>query len=333
MMTTSTSTSTTKTMTSSQSSPLLMQSSLSSSSFNSLPPAPVTAASSPSLSRRNVLSTAAASFPSLLAVDWLLSSTKRANAQPQSSSRLRPLSPAAAQAVAAAFSREGGKSKAPVLLRLAFHDAACFDVTDKDGGANGSIRFELDRPESFGLKRGWRVVEAVASRLKSDKSDDEEVSSLSFADLIALGGAWAVEATGGPKLLSLVPVGRADASQADPPGRLPSENADAAQLVASFARKGLSVVDLVALSGAHTLGSKGFGDPVTFDNEYYKTLLDAPWAKPGADEMASHIGLPSDHALPLDGECRKVIERFAGDQGAFFEAFTTSYVKMVGLGV
>lgn len=218
-----------------------------------------------------------------------------------------------------------------MLLRLAFHDAACFDMSEKDGGANGSIRFELDRPESFGLKRGWRVVEAVASRLKSEKN--EEASSLSFADLIALGGAWAVEATGGPKLLSLVPVGRADAARADPPGRLPSENADAAELVASFARKGLSVVDLVALSGAHTLGSKGFGDPVTFDNEYYKTLLEAPWAKPGADEMASHIGLPSDHALPLDAECRGVIERFAGDQGKFFEAFAASYVKMVGLGV
>ena len=281
---------------------------------------------------------------SLVASNWLLNA-RPALAAPSSSSspssssqQLRPLSTAAASAVSAAFAREGGKGKAPGLLRLAFHDAAAFDAAKRDGGgANGSIRFELDRPESFGLKRGWRVVEAVAERLKKEGGEggkgSSEAASLSFADLIALGGAWAVEATGGPKLLSLVPVGRADAAAADPPGRLPSEDADAAQLVASFAAKGLSTLDLVSLSGAHTLGSKGFGDPLTFDNAYYRTLLDAPWAKPGADEMASHIGLPSDHALPLDPGCREIIERFASDQKAFFEAFAASYVKMVGLGV
>ena len=35
--------------------------------------------------------------------------------------------------------------------------------------------------------------------------------------------------------------------------------------------------DLVALSGAHTLGSKGFGDPNVFDNSYFKILLEKPW--------------------------------------------------------
>lgn len=36
--------------------------------------------------------------------------------------------------------------------------------------------------------------------------------------------------------------------------------------------------ELVALSGAHTIGSKGFGDPTVFDNAYYKILLEKPWA-------------------------------------------------------
>ena len=35
--------------------------------------------------------------------------------------------------------------------------------------------------------------------------------------------------------------------------------------------------ELVALSGAHTLGSKGFGSPVAFDNSYFKILLEKPW--------------------------------------------------------
>lgn len=51
-----------------------------------------------------------------------------------------------------------------------------------------------------------------------------------------------------------------------------------------------------------------------FDNTYYKTLLAAPWAKPGADEMAQMIGLPSDHGLGADPECRPYIEKYAADQ-------------------
>ncbi len=51
--------------------------------------------------------------------------------------------------------------QAPVVLRLAFHDAATYDAAAGDGGANASVRLELDRPENFGLKRGWRVIEAA----------------------------------------------------------------------------------------------------------------------------------------------------------------------------
>ena len=51
--------------------------------------------------------------------------------------------------------------QAPVVLRLAFHDAATYNAAAGDGGANASVRLELDRPENFGLKRGWRVIEAA----------------------------------------------------------------------------------------------------------------------------------------------------------------------------
>ncbi len=42
--------------------------------------------------------------------------------------------------------------QAPVLLRLVFHDAGTYAAATGDGGANGSLRFELDRPENRGLK-------------------------------------------------------------------------------------------------------------------------------------------------------------------------------------
>lgn len=39
--------------------------------------------------------------------------------------------------------------------------------------------------------------------------------------------------------------------------------------------------EMVALSGAHTIGGKGFGSPTLFDNTYYKILLEKPWSDPG----------------------------------------------------
>ena len=31
---------------------------------------------------------------------------------------------------------------------------------------------------------------------------------------------------------------------------------------------------MVVLSGAHTIGGKGFGSPIVFDNTYFKVLLE-----------------------------------------------------------
>ena len=79
-------------------------------------------------------------------------------------------------------------------------------------------------------------------------------------------------------------------------------------------------------------GSKGFGDPVTFDNAYYTALLAKPWANNAADPMAGMIGLPSDHALPDDAECAPIIAAYAADAGAFFADFAAAYAKMARLG-
>ena len=81
----------------------------------------------------------------------------------------------------------------------------------------------------------------------------------------------------------------------------------------------------------HNLGSKGFGDPVTFDNAYYTALLAKPWTNKG-DAMAAMIGLPSDHALPDDAACAAVIAEFAADGASFFADFAAAYAKMARLG-
>lgn len=66
------------------------------------------------------------------------------------------------------LSKVVNKVKAPVLLRLAFHDAATYRLSDNKGGPNASVQFELDRPENIGLKRGWsNVVEVRGFSLSS----------------------------------------------------------------------------------------------------------------------------------------------------------------------
>jgi L-ascorbate peroxidase len=54
-------------------------------------------------------------------------------------------------------------TKAPAVLRLVFHDSGTFRAAGDgpSGGMNASVRYELTRPESFGLKRGLNPVSAV----------------------------------------------------------------------------------------------------------------------------------------------------------------------------
>ncbi|KOM41994.1 hypothetical protein LR48_Vigan04g219200 [Vigna angularis] len=182
------------------------------------------------------------------------------------------------------------KGKAAGVLRLVFHDAGTFDINDNSGGMNGSIVYELERPENAGLKK---------SVLQKAKTQIDAIQPVSWADMIAVAGAEAVEVCGGPPIQ--VSLGRLDALVPDPEGRLPEESLNASGLKKCFQSKGLSTQELVALSGAHTIGSKGFGSPNSFDNSYYKVLLEKPWTSSGG--MSSMIGLPSDHALVEDDEC------------------------------
>lgn len=94
----------------------------------------------------------------------------------------------------------------PVVLRLVFHDSGTHNIAAGDGGANASIQFELDRPENFGLKRGWKVIQQAMSSIQGTAAE----GVVSHADMIALVGAYAVRLCGGP--LISVPVGQLSCS-------------------------------------------------------------------------------------------------------------------------
>lgn len=96
-------------------------------------------------------------------------------------------------------------------------------------------------------------------------------SGLSWGDTVALAGAVAVKETGGPEIP--VPLGRPTADVEDPRGALPSFTETVPELQARFLPRGLNTTDIVALSGAHTLGKASGGGPFVaepnrFKNEY-----------------------------------------------------------------
>ena len=65
--------------------------------------------------------------------------------------------------------------------RLALADAGTHSVVGKKYGLNGSIRFELDRPENKGLQKAMASIEKIKQAV-----DKETTQPVSYADLIAI---------------------------------------------------------------------------------------------------------------------------------------------------
>uniref|UniRef100_A0A0E0LX05 L-ascorbate peroxidase n=1 Tax=Oryza punctata TaxID=4537 RepID=A0A0E0LX05_ORYPU len=228
------------------------------------------------------------------------------------------------------------KVKAAGMLRLAFHDAGTFDIADKSGGMNGSIIYEVDRPENTGLNKSIKVLgkaKEVIDRVQQVVMCPQAIYTVtlltvSWADLIAVAGAESVALCGGPEIP--VRLGRLDSSSADPAGKLPEETLDATALKTLFSKKGFSTQEMVVLSGAHTIGGKGFGNPNVFDNSYFKVLLEKP--QPSSSGMPAMVGLRTDWALTEDDECLRWINLYAQDQAKFFADFKDAYSKLVNTG-
>ncbi|HEY7030099.1 MAG TPA: peroxidase family protein [Thermomicrobiales bacterium] len=210
--------------------------------------------------------------------------------------------------------------QAPAFLRLAFHDAGTYDVQTHKGGADGAIHLaaELARSENAGWGSGCiGVLTGVKERFPD----------VSWADLVAIGGAAAVAKCGGPVIE--VGIGRIDAADPAPEHRLPTSDEGAARLKAHFVGMGLGPRELVALSGGHTLG-KANGRPFTrdyldFSNDYFVQLL-------GQDDDPATGLLPSDRALLDDPESRPYVELYARDEAAFLRDFADAYRRLTWLG-
>ncbi|XP_044465872.1 peroxidase 16-like [Mangifera indica] len=158
----------------------------------------------------------------------------------------------------------------PATLRLFFHD--CFVE-----GCDASILIrspnndaEKDAPDNLSLAgdgfdtviKAKQAVEAVCPGI------------VSCADILAMAARDVVALAGGPSFN--VELGRRDglislASRV--PGNLPQPTFNLAQLNTMFARHNLSQIDMIALSGAHTVG---FSHCSRFANRLYSFSASTP---------------------------------------------------------
>ncbi|PSS00417.1 L-ascorbate peroxidase [Actinidia chinensis var. chinensis] len=236
----------------------------------------------------------------------------------------------------------------PILVRLGWHDAGTYNKDIEEwpqrGGANGSLRFEVElkHAANAGLLNALKLIQPIK----------DKYSGVTYADLFQLASATAIEEAGGPKIP--MKYGRVDISgpqQCPEEGRLPDAGppTPAAHLRDVFYRMGLNDKEIVALSGAHTLGRSrpersGWGKPETkytkdgpgapggqswtaqwlkFDNSYFKDI------KERRDEDL--LVLPTDAAFFEDPSFKVYAEKYAEDHDAFFKDYAEAHAKLSNL--
>ncbi|XP_021766334.1 cationic peroxidase 1-like [Chenopodium quinoa] len=159
------------------------------------------------------------------------------------------------------------------LLRLHFHD--CF-VNGCDGSIllNDTSNFtgeKTARPNA-GSVRGYEVIDTIKSQVENLCP-----GIVSCADIVAVAARDSVVALGGPSWTVLL--GRRDsttASLSSANSDIPAPTLNINELIKSFSDKGFTTQEMVALSGAHTIGQARC---TTFKTRIYnETNIDSTFA-------------------------------------------------------
>ncbi|KAI4339506.1 hypothetical protein MLD38_024446 [Melastoma candidum] len=158
----------------------------------------------------------------------------------------------------------------PATLRLFFHD--CFgqgcDASILIASPNGDAEKDAQDNQSLAGDGFDTVVKAKAAVEASCPG------VVSCADILAIAARDVVVLAGGQSFK--VELGRRDgvsSKASSVPGRLPQPTFNVAQLTALFAKNNLNQVDMIALSGAHTVG---FSHCTRFANRLYSFSANSP---------------------------------------------------------
>ncbi|KAL6345474.1 hypothetical protein AAG906_017194 [Vitis piasezkii] len=248
------------------------------------------------------------------------------------------------------------------LLRLLFHDCMV-------EGCDASVLLQgndTERSDPANASLGGFSVINSAKRVLEIFCP----GTVSCADILALAARDAVEIVGGPMLQ--IPTGRRD-GRASVASVVRFNIIDTSfsmdEMMKLFSSKGLSLDDLVILSGAHTIGSahcSAFSDRFQADSKGTLTRIDTSLDKAYANELRkkcpssvsssvtvnndpetsflfdnqyyrnlmAHKGLfQSDSVLFSDKRTKKMVEDLANDQNSFFERWGQSFLKLTIIGV
>ncbi|XP_031492445.1 peroxidase P7-like [Nymphaea colorata] len=240
------------------------------------------------------------------------------------------------------------------LLRLFFHD--CFV-----NGCDGSILLD-DTPTLIGEKnaapnansvRGFEVIDVIKAAV-----EEACPGVVSCADILAITAKDSVVQLGGPDWE--VKLGRRDAmtaSQAAANSSIPPPTSNLDQLISKYAAQGLSAQDMVALSGAHTIGQARC---TTFRNHIYQeTNIDSFFANTRKPNCPGTPGQGDNNLAPLDiqtptlfdnsyfvnlvamkgllhsdqelfngGSTDAIVQNYSQNPDAFIQDFITAMIKM-----
>ncbi|KAG8382732.1 hypothetical protein BUALT_Bualt05G0107900 [Buddleja alternifolia] len=239
------------------------------------------------------------------------------------------------------------------LIRLHFHD--CF-VQGCEASIlldeTSTIQSEKTALPNINSARGFEVIEAAKREVERRCP-----GIVSCADVLALAARDASVAVGGPSWT--VRLGRRDSTTASRDlanSDLPSPFAGLNALIAAFASKGLTAREMVALSGAHTIGqaqcflfrtriySNGtdidanfarfrrrqcpqsggdsnlapldFETPNSFDNNYYRNLVHRRGL------------LQSDQILLSGGSTDSIVNEYSNNPRLFASDFANAMIRM-----
>ncbi|XP_048570186.1 peroxidase 4-like [Triticum urartu] len=240
------------------------------------------------------------------------------------------------------------------IVRLFFHD--CFvqgcDASLLLDDAPG-LRGEKNATPNKNSARGFEVIDAVKAAVEGCCP-----GVVSCADILAIAAEESVVFLGGPSWE--VKMGRRDSTTASFNGaenNIPPPTSGLANLTSLFAAQGLSQKDMVALSGAHTIGlarCTNFRDHI-----YNDTNIDAGFARSRQSGCPRATGSGDNNLAPLDlqtptvfendyyknlvqkrgllhsdkelfngGAADALVREYVGSQSAFFKDFVEGMIKM-----
>ncbi|KAG8043991.1 hypothetical protein GUJ93_ZPchr0458g22624 [Zizania palustris] len=219
---------------------------------------------------------------------------------------------------------------------------------------SGTNSEQLEAPNQTLRPSALKLIEDIRAAVHSACGP-----KVSCADITSLATRDAVVASGGPYFD--VPLGRRDGlapASSNLVFDLPAPVFDVPTLISSFNNRSLDKADLVALSGAHTIGlghCSSFSDrlvpgaqppmdPALVEKLKAKCAKDVPAGTvmqvldvrtPNAfdnkyyfDLIAKQGIFTSDQGLIEHPETKRMATRFALNQAAFFDQFSRSMVKM-----